>query len=70
MKKVSLIAAAVLGAACISLAQEAPFKGNPDSKIFHKSGFRYFSSTNCTAVFSAPSEAAAAGYAPCKVCKP
>lgn len=72
MKKVSLIAAALLGAALVSVAadSEPQYKGNPDSKIFHKSGCRYFTNANCTAVFSTREVATAAGYAPCKVCKP
>jgi hypothetical protein len=70
MKKVAFIAVAVLGAVCISLAQETPLKGNPDSKVFHKSSCRYYTNTNCTATFSTSAAAAEAGFSACKVCKP
>lgn len=72
MKKGLLIAAALLGAALVSAAADSgpQYKGNPDSKIFHKSGCRYSTNANCTAVFSTREAAAGAGYAPCKVCKP
>jgi methylphosphotriester-DNA--protein-cysteine methyltransferase len=74
MKKLAIITAAVLSAALVSIAADAgtgtPYKGNPDSKVFHKSECRYYSNTNCTAVFSTPEAAVKAGYTACKVCKP
>jgi len=74
MKKIAIIAAVVLSAAFVSIAADAgtetTYKGNPDSKTFHKSSCRFSSNTNCTAVFSAPEAALKAGYNACKVCKP
>ncbi|NOU35339.1 MAG: Ada metal-binding domain-containing protein [Kiritimatiellaceae bacterium] len=74
MKKLAIITAAVLSAAFVSIAADAgvetTYKGNPDSKTFHKSSCRFFSNTNCTATFSAPEAALKAGYNACKVCKP
>jgi hypothetical protein len=74
MKKLAIIIAAVLSAALVSIAADAgtetTYKGNPDSKVFHKSGCRYYSNTNCTAVFSTSADAVKAGYSACKVCKP
>ncbi len=72
MKKLAITAAMLLSTAFIAMAadSEPQYKGNPDSKTLHKSGCRYFSNTNCTAVFSTREAATAAGYAPCKVCKP
>ncbi len=74
MKKLAIIAAMLLSTAFAAMAAETGtevlYKGNPDSKTLHKSGCRYFSNTNCTAVFSTREAATAAGYTPCKVCKP
>ncbi|MFA7368844.1 MAG: hypothetical protein WC334_04295 [Kiritimatiellales bacterium] len=74
MKKVSIVAAALLGAAFVFSAgaaePETVYKGNTDSKTFHKSSCRYFSNTNCTATFSTREAATTAGYGACKVCKP
>lgn len=74
MKKLAIITAAVLSAAFVSIAADAgtgtEYRGNPSSKAFHKSGCRYYSNTNCTAVFSTPEAAVKAGYNACKVCKP
>ena len=74
MKKLAIITAMLMSTAFISLAAEAGtetlYRGNVDSKTFHKSSCRYFSNTNCTATFSTREAAATAGYGPCKVCKP
>ena len=46
------------------------YHGNVKSHVFHRSGCRYYNCKNCTAVFQSREEAIAAGYRPCKVCKP
>lgn len=49
---------------------EAVFHGNLKSRVFHRTGCRYFNCKNCTAVFNSREEAINAGYRPCKICKP
>jgi hypothetical protein len=46
------------------------FRGNKKSHVFHSSSCRYFSCSNCTAVFSSAAQAAEAGYRPCGLCRP
>ena len=48
----------------------ASFKGNPNSKIFHKEGCRYWDSAGSTAEFVAHEEALEQGYRACGVCNP
>ncbi len=45
------------------------FRGNPDTKIYHNSGCRYFNGKGSSKVFPSAQEAVKAGYRPCKVCK-
>ncbi|WP_051554464.1 thermonuclease family protein [Desulfobulbus elongatus] len=44
--------------------------GNTNSRKFHAADCRHAGCKHCTAVFSSRSEAIAAGYIPCKVCRP
>lgn len=46
------------------------YHGNIKSKIFHKPSCKYFFCKNCKAVFHSRDEAIAAGYIPCKDCRP
>ena len=46
------------------------YHGNVDSFIFHDSECRYYNCKNCVQSFSSRDAAIAAGYRPCKVCKP
>ncbi|MFH1058615.1 MAG: Ada metal-binding domain-containing protein [Pseudomonadota bacterium] len=46
------------------------YHGNVKSKKFHRVGCRYYDCANCLAVFATREAALAAGYAPCKVCRP
>jgi len=48
----------------------AAYHGNIESRIFHAYGCRYYACKNCSAEFETRREALAAGYRPCKVCKP
>ncbi len=52
------------------VSRTGSYRGNTNSKIFHRSGCRYFNCAACTAVFSSRDAAIRAGYRPCKVCKP
>jgi len=74
MKKLAIITAMLLATAFVSMAAETGteilYRGNTDSKTFHKSSCRYFSNTNCTATFSTREAATNAGYSACKACKP
>lgn len=49
-------------------AQTASYSGNVKSKVFHKTGCRYFACKSCTARFTSPEEARSSGYHPCKLC--
>jgi micrococcal nuclease len=46
------------------------YHGNMDSKVFHRTGCKYFNCTTCTAIFKTKDQALAAGYKPCGMCKP
>jgi methylphosphotriester-DNA--protein-cysteine methyltransferase len=48
----------------------AVYHGNVKSGVFHGPNCRYFNCKNCTAVFNNRQAAIAAGYRPCKICKP
>ena len=72
MKKLALMAAVMLSTALASTAADPAisYKGNPDSKVFHKSSCHHATNVNCTATFTTREAAVTAGYTPCKVCKP
>ncbi len=59
-------------APALAPASAAPpvYHGNLKSKKFHRPGCRYYACPNCQAVFHSRQEALAAGYVPCKVCRP
>lgn len=57
------IAAGVMGEVVV-------YHGNSKSYVFHKPGCRYYNCKKCTVEFNTRDEAIAAGYKPCKVCKP
>lgn len=51
-------------------SQAIVYHGNVKSKKFHAPGCRYYNCKNCRAVFKSRRAAIAAGYVPCKVCRP
>lgn len=51
-------------------AAQVIYHGNIKSKKFHRPSCRYYNCRNCTARFTSRQEALAAGYIPCKVCRP
>lgn len=53
-----------------STAQPDELHGNTRSKVLHKAGCRHYMCRSCTAVFKTREEAIAAGYRPCRRCKP
>jgi hypothetical protein len=55
-------------AATVYAADPAPIKGNPDSKVYHKIGCRYYSAKGSSVEFKTEAEAIKAGYTPCKIC--
>ncbi len=52
------------------VALAVTYHGNVQSKIFHAPGCRYYSCSACVAVFPSREKALAAGFRPCKVCRP
>jgi len=70
MRKMSLVIIALLALTTTAAEISDSYRGNTNSKVFHQSSCRYFSSKNCTAVFSTRDSAISAGYRPCKVCAP
>lgn len=64
------VGVAVLLAGGLAVAQAPVFHGNTKSYVFHRPGCRYFDCKHCTRVFSSREEAVAAGFRPCRVCKP
>lgn len=64
-----LVAVAMLACATtVVAAQNAPVKGNPDSKVYHKAACRHYSGKGSTKEFKTEAEAIKAGYTPCKQC--
>lgn len=51
-------------------APDGAYHGNVKTKKFHRQGCKYYGCSNCLAVFATRSEALAAGYSPCRVCRP
>lgn len=72
MKKRSLLkalfAAAFVCASAVLAEEAAPIKGNPDSKIYHKSTCKHYAAKGCTVEFKSEQAAVEAGYKPCKLC--
>lgn len=52
----------------VPAASTASYSGNVKSKIFHRTGCRYFNGKSCTARFASAEEARNGGYQPCKLC--
>ncbi|MBG0789393.1 MAG: hypothetical protein H0S80_02730 [Desulfovibrionaceae bacterium] len=46
------------------------YHGNQRSYIFHRPGCRYYNCKNCVVEFTSRQQALAAGFRPCKICKP
>ncbi len=44
--------------------------GNTNSRIFHKTNCQSFNAITCTALFNSHTEAVAADFKPCQLCKP
>jgi len=72
MKKRSLLKillATTLVCASMTFAGEgAVIKGNPKSKIYHKSACKHYSAKGSTKEFKSEAEAQKAGYKACKKC--
>ncbi len=46
------------------------YHGNQRSYIFHRPGCRYYNCKNCVVEFNSRQQALAAGFRPCKICRP
>ena len=46
------------------------YHGNRKSHIFHQPRCRYYNCKNCVVEFTSRQQALAAGFRPCKICKP
>ncbi|MBW1992998.1 MAG: hypothetical protein JRI77_00950 [Deltaproteobacteria bacterium] len=46
------------------------YRGNVSRNIFHAPSCRHYNCKNCTRLFSSREEAMAAGFRPCKRCRP
>ncbi len=77
MKKrnwLKLMAVAVVACSTAAFAQEASVsaktmvKGNPDSKIYHKSACHHYAAKGSSKEFQTEADAVKAGYKPCKQC--
>ena len=53
-----------------ALAGGGPYRGNVDSRIFHRPGCTSYLCKTCTRIFATREEALRAGYKPCRICKP
>jgi Metal binding domain of Ada len=71
-----LLAAVGTAVAAAQAPKNAPvqpasrYEGNTQTHLFHVPGCRYYGCKACTAMFKKREDAIAAGYQPCKVCKP
>jgi hypothetical protein len=63
-----MIVAAIACTTAVYAAGPAPVKGNPDSKIYHKTACRHYAAKSSTKAFKSETEAVKAGYKPCKQC--
>jgi hypothetical protein len=63
-----LIVAAIACTTAAHAAGPAPVKGNPDSKIYHKTACRHYAAKSSTKEFKSEGDAVKAGYKPCKQC--
>lgn len=63
-----MVVAAITYTTAVYAAGPAPVKGNPDSKIYHKTACRHYSAKSSTKEFQSEGEAVKAGYTPCKQC--
>jgi|GEM_PF-768906 len=68
MLKSVLAATLVFATASFAAEGAAAVKGNPDSKIYHKSECRFYNSKSSTKEFASEAEAKKAGYTACKKC--
>lgn len=69
-KKISLALMAALTLSAFSPALAADYLGNPRSMKFHYSNCRTIKHPENFVHLGSRDEAVAAGYVPCKVCKP
>ena len=70
LKKASASAPALAPATAPASAAKGKYHGSTASKVFHRPGCRYYNCKSCTMGFATREEAIAAGYRPCKACKP
>ena len=63
-----MIVAAITCTTAVYAAAPAPVKGNPDSKIYHKTACRHYAAKSSSKEFKSEGEAVKAGYKPCKQC--
>jgi methylphosphotriester-DNA--protein-cysteine methyltransferase len=65
-----MIVVAIACTTAVYAADPAPVKGNPESKIYHKTACRHYAAKSSTKEFKSEGEAVKAGYKPCKQCAP
>ncbi len=53
-----------------SICNVTALYGNTKSRVFHRSDCQSFSAISCTSLFNSQAEAKAAGFKPCRICKP
>ena len=63
-------APAVLEATAPPAKTEPAYRGNTNTRKFHKRGCKYFKCPNCVAKFETREEAIAAGFKACGTCEP
>ena len=61
-------AAPVCATATIAAESGSIIKGNPKSKVYHKSSCQHYNSKGATESFKNEAEAKQAGFKPCKQC--
>jgi methylphosphotriester-DNA--protein-cysteine methyltransferase len=51
-------------------ADAVTYRASENARAFHRPGCRFYDSVGATIEFTRPTDAIAAGFTPCKVCKP
>ncbi len=54
----------------VAMATGLLYRGNRESRVFHRPGCRSYDSPNCTVAFGSRAAAAVAGFRPCRNCRP
>lgn len=64
----TLLVGAIVCSTAVFAAESTAVKGNPDSKVYHKSSCKHYAAKGSTKEFASEAAAVKAGYKGCKKC--